>query len=297
MRIITRPDFDGVVCSVLLNDVLNISEPIKWVEPYELKDKYDEIREGDIITNLPYAENCSLWFDHHYSNRTDKIFNGSFKIAPSAAGVIYEYYKNKFSKDFSDLVRETDKIDSAEFSVSEVLSPETNPYIMLYFTISGRNKSDEPYWNKIVKLLAKNDISAIIKDPDVKKRSNVILEQDRHYKKLVKEYTSKKNNITITDFRSLSEEPRGNRFLVYSIFPDSLVNLKIRYDKSNREKIILSLGQNIFNRKSKVHLGHLVSQYGGGGHSGAGSCHFHISEAEERISDIINILMTDEAIH
>lgn len=297
MRIVTRPDFDGVVCAVLLLDVVEITEPIKWIEPYEMKYGNDDIRRGDIITNLPYVEKCSLWFDHHYSNKTDKPFEGAYKLAPSAARIIYEYYYDNFSKDFSELVEETDKIDSANFSMNEVLSPEKYPYIMLYFTLSGRNKADENYWTKVVNLLRKYDIGKVVSDPEVKKRCNIIIEQDREYKNFLKEYTTKKKHITITDFRSLTTEPRGNRFLVYSIFSDSLVNLKIRYDKNNREKIIISLGQNIFNRKSKVHLGHLVSKYGGGGHSGAGSCHFHISEAEEKISEIINILLVDEAIH
>ncbi|MBN2401295.1 MAG: exopolyphosphatase [Spirochaetes bacterium] len=297
MRIVTRPDFDGVVCAVLLYDILEISEPILWIEPYEMRFGNDEIKEGDIITNLPFVENCSLWFDHHYSNQIDKSFNGAFKIAPSAAGIIYEHYCNRFSKDFTELVKETDKIDSADFSLDEVLNPEKYPYIMLYFTLSGRNKADENYWNKVVYLLSEYDIIKVNSDPEVKKKINIIIEQDREYKNFLKNYTTQKKHLTITDFRSLSVEPKGNRFLVYSIFSDSLVNIKIRYDKINKEKIIVSLGQNIFNRKSKVHLGHLVSQYGGGGHSGAGSCHFHISEAEEKIAEIINILLIDEAIH
>ncbi|MFH0977351.1 MAG: exopolyphosphatase [Spirochaetota bacterium] len=297
MRIVTRPDFDGVVCAVLLMDVMNISEPIKWIEPYEMRFGNDDIRDGDIITNLPYVENCSLWFDHHYSNKTDKSFKGAFEIAPSAAGIIYNYYLKNFSKDFSELVKETDKIDSATFTLDEVLFPEKYPYLKLYFTLSGRNKADETYWNKIVKLLSRYNITEIISDPEVKKRCNIILEQDREYKNYLKQYTFVKKHLTITDFRSMSQEPRGNRFLVYSIFPNSLVNLKIRYDNVNREKVIISLGQNIFNRQSKVHLGHLVSQYGGGGHSGAGSCHFHISEAEERITEIIDILLLDKAIN
>ena len=100
MRIVTRPDFDGVICAVLLQDVMDISEPILWIEPYEIKNNFNIIKEGDIISNLPYVDNCSLWFDHHYSNKTDKQFKGRFKIAPSAARIIYEYYTGKFSKDF-----------------------------------------------------------------------------------------------------------------------------------------------------------------------------------------------------
>ncbi len=297
MRIVTRPDFDGVVCAVLLHDIFDITDPILWVEPYEMKFGNDRIREGDIITNLPYVEKCSLWFDHHYSNMITDSFDGVFKIAPSAAGIIYEYYNSRFSKDFSELVKETDKIDSAEFSTDEVLYPEKYPYIMLYFTLSGRNKADENYWNKIVYLLSNYSISEIISDPDVRKKINVINEQDREYKNFLKRYTTKKRHLTITDFRSLSTEPKGNRFLVYSIFSDSLVNIKIRYDNINKEKVIISLGHNIFNRKSRVHLGHLVSQYGGGGHFGAGSCHFHISEANEKIDEIIDILLADREIH
>jgi oligoribonuclease NrnB/cAMP/cGMP phosphodiesterase (DHH superfamily) len=297
MRIVTRPDFDGVVCSVLLFDVLDIQEPIKWIEPYDLRFGNSDIKDGDVIANLPYVDSCSLWFDHHFSNKPDKPYKGVFNIAPSAARVIFDYFHNDFTRNFNELVNEADKIDSANFSMDEVLNPAKYPYIMLYFTISGRNRNDEGYWNKLVDLLRNTDIKDVISDPDVKRRSNIMIEQDRDYKEFVKKYTFSKKHLTITDFRSLGSEPRGNRFLVYSLFQDSAVNLKIRYDKNNREKVIISLGQNIFNRKGNVHLGHLVSKYGGGGHSGAGSCHFHVSEAEEKINEIINILLDDIAIH
>ncbi|MBN2041324.1 MAG: exopolyphosphatase [Spirochaetes bacterium] len=297
MRIVTRPDFDGVICAVLLFDVEKISRPTLWIEPYEIKNNDGLIKEGDIIANLPYIDKCSLWFDHHYSNKPEKPFNGAFEIAPSAARIIYEYYKGRFSKDFNEIVIKADKIDSADFTIDEILNPENDPYIMLYFTISGRIKTDEDYWNKIVYLLGKYDINEIIKDQEVKKKCNIIIEQDRIYEKVLRQYTDKREHITITDFRAISAEPKGSRFLVYTLFPDSYVNVKIRYDKSNREKVIVSLGQNIFNRKGKVHLGHLVSNYGGGGHEGAGSCHFHISEAQKKIDEIINVLLTDESIH
>ena len=123
MRIITRPDFDGVVCASLLYEAKHIEHPVKWVEPNEMQKGLVDVREGDIIANLPYDERCSLWFDHHHTNRIDKPFKGSFKIAPSAAGVIYEYYKDRFYKDYSELVKETDKIDSANLSLDEVLHP------------------------------------------------------------------------------------------------------------------------------------------------------------------------------
>lgn len=297
MRIITRPDFDGIVCAVLLKDVLDIQEPIAWVEPYELRDNANMVKEGDIIANLPYIEGCALWFDHHYSNTPAMKFEGAFAIAPSAARVIYDYYKGRFTKDFVELVAATDKVDSAGFTINEVLNPENNPYIMLYFTISGCDKADKKYWNMVVNLLSEYDISTVMSNAEVKKKCNRALEQDKAFVKILTEYTVKKQNITITDFRPLAVEPKGNRFLVYSLFPDSLMDMKIRYHNTNREKVIVSLGQNIFNRLGKVHLGHLVAQYGGGGHEGAGSCHFHVSEAEEKINEIIKVLIDDVAIH
>ena len=91
MRIVTRPDFDGVVCAVLLSDALKIKEAVKWVEPNAVQRGLVEIRKGDIIANLPYHDRCTLWFDHHYTNRIYRSFNGAFEIAPSAAGIIFKY--------------------------------------------------------------------------------------------------------------------------------------------------------------------------------------------------------------
>ncbi len=297
MRLITRPDFDGIVCAVLLGDVLDIHEPIAWIEPYELMDNVNIVKKGDIIANLPHIEGCTLWFDHHFSNMTDKKFEGAFAIAPSAARVIYDYYKGAFSKDFAELVTVTDKIDSANFTLDEVLNPENHQYIMLYNTISGSNKADEKYWNKVVDLLSTSSISTLMRDAEVKKKCVQALAQDKSSGKILKEYTVRKENITITDFRPLSIEPKVNRFMVYSLFPDSLMNIKIRYDKTNRDRVIISLGRNIFNRLSKVHLGHLVAQYGGGGHEGAGSCHFHADGADEKINEIIKVLTDNVAVH
>ena len=294
MRIITRPDFDGVVCAVLLKNVLGITEPIAWVEPYELMDM---VKEGDIIANLPYAGGCTLWFDHHYSNAHPENFEGSFAIAPSAAGVIYDYYKGRFTRDFTELVTETDRIDSAGFTVDEVRNPENYPYIQLAFTISGRKKTEEHYWNRLVSLLSENTISTVMSDGDVENKCKQVLDRDKDFGKMLKEYTVKKDTITITDFRPLAVEPKGNRFMVYSLFPDSHMDIKIRYDSINRDTVIVSLGQNIFNRSGRVHLGHLVAKYGGGGHEGAGSCHFHVSEAEQKINEIIQVLIDNVPIH
>ncbi len=290
MRIVTRPDFDGIVCAVLLRNVLETTEPVKWIEPYELKKRKDEIGKGDIIANLPYEEGCSLWFDHHLSNRTDLDFKGEFRDAPSAAGIIFNYYKGKFTRDFSELVLQTDRIDSAGITIDEVLNSCKYPYMLLASTISGKTQEDEDYWNFVVDLLCDNSVEQVMKNQQVQKRCAIVIEQDRIYSASLKKHTEVSNGIAVTDFRSLEIEPKGNRFLIYSLFPDILVDVKIRYKKNNREKIIVSMGQNIFNSNNKVNLGSLASEYDGGGHHGAGSCSFPAVEASEIIDRIIGIL-------
>lgn len=164
---------------------------------------------------------------------------------------------------------------------------------MLASTISGRDKEDEPYWNKIVGLLEKESIETILQDYEVKTKCSHVLEENKNFTGYLKNYTHCDNNVAITDFRSLDNEPKGNRFLIYSLFPQVHTDVKIRFAKDNREKIIVSLGKNIFNTTGRVHLGELVARFGGGGHHGAGSCSFHANEADSGIEEIIKVLKSN----
>jgi nanoRNase/pAp phosphatase (c-di-AMP/oligoRNAs hydrolase) len=294
MRIITRPDFDGVVCASLLYEAEHIEHPVKWVEPNEMQKGLVDVHEGDIIANLPHDERCALWFDHHHTNRIDKPFKGSFKIAPSAAGVIYEYYKDRFRRDYSELVKETDKIDSANLSLDEVLHPEKYSYVLLSMTVFGRDEIDETYWNNLVEYLRKYEIDKVIDFPEVKKRCQFVVEQNKKFKDILQKNTKLIKHVSITDFRSFDKAPTGNRFLVYSLFPESIVSVKIRYPSDDKEKVSVSAGHSIFNRNCHVNVGHMLSKFEGGGHRGAGSCTFHVSKAEEYIARILDILLKNE---
>ncbi|CAN2049646.1 Exopolyphosphatase [Candidatus Magnetomoraceae bacterium gMMP-13] len=294
MRIVTRPDFDGVVCAVLLYEVEDITEPVKWVEPSEMQKGEVNIRTGDIIANLPYRKDCSLWFDHHFTNKNIKNFKGAFKIAPSAAGLVYEYYKDKLKNDYKELIKQTDKIDSADLSLDEVMRPEKYPYILLSMTVSNRDESDKVYWNKLVDLLRKVTITKVLEDLEVKQRCDEVIKENQEYLDYLKKYTKLKGNIAITDFRSLDKAPSGNRFLVYSLFPESIVHIKIRYYYEDREKLIVSVGHSIFNKKCKVNVGLMLSNFEGGGHKGAGACRFHASKADDYLPKIIDILIKNK---
>ncbi len=294
MRIVTRPDFDGIVCAVLLREALNIREPVKWVEPNTLQRGLVEIRKGDIIANLPYQDNCTFWFDHHYTNRLYRSFRGVFRIAPSAAGLIYEYYKDQIKRDFSELVAAADKIDSADLTLDQVLHPEKYGYVLLSMTVFNGDHASELYWNKLVALIGKYDIQKVFDDPDVKQRCEKVIRQNKQYKVLLEENTRLEKNLSITDFRHLSKTPAGNRFLVYCLFPDSYVNMRIRFEEKNGEMIAVNLGHSIFNSGCHVNVGLLLADYGGGGHRGAASTRFHISKADEYIPQIMEALLKNK---
>jgi oligoribonuclease NrnB/cAMP/cGMP phosphodiesterase (DHH superfamily) len=294
MRIVTRPDFDGIVCAVLLREALNIREPVKWVEPNTLQRGLVEIHKGDIIANLPYQDNCTLWFDHHYTNRIYRSFSGAFRIAPSAAGLIYEYYKDQIKRDFSELVAAADKIDSADLTLDQVIQPEKYGYVLLSMTVFNGDHACELYWNKLVTLIGKYDIQKVLDEPDVKQRCEDVIRQNKQYTVILEENTRLERNVSITDFRRFSKTPVGNRFLVYSLFPDSYVNMRIRLEEENGEMVTVNLGHSIFNPGCHVNVGLLLADYGGGGHRGAASTRFHMSKADKYIPQIIEALKKND---
>lgn len=297
-RIVTRPDFDGIVCAVLIQDAEGITGKICWLEPGEIQSGQAEIQKGDILANLPYSPDCILWFDHHISNKPGKEIKGAFEVAPSAAGVVYRYYQNRGMLDnrYDELIFHTDIIDAALLNKNQVQYPEKYPYILLSMTIKNEDYADIDYWNLLVELLKKNTIDQIMEHPEVEKRSRIVIEENSQWEAHLKEHTIVKDKISITDFRGLDKVPTGNRFLSYCIFPESIASVKIRHSGKNNTKIQLSIGQSIFNRQCNVNIGKLLSRYGGGGHAGAGGCTIPSDNAESAISEILQVMVDNYPI-
>lgn len=291
MRIVTRPDLDGVVCAALLCDIDPVKMPVEWVSPDEIQNGLVKVKCGDIIANLPYHPKCALWFDHHISNRMDIPFRGAYKLEPSAARVVYDYYKERFSRDYEDLVKETDKVDSAAFSLDEVLHPERYPFILLSMTIQSHLKADAPYWNLLVELLQSDEIGTILKHPEVRRRCDAVIDQNMAYEDHLKAHTTIIKDVAITDFRSLDQKPRGNRYLVYALYPEAIVHMNVGCHDDDRSQIVVGVGYNIFNRRCRVNVGDLLSRFGGGGHRAVGACRFHVDEADEYIRQILDGLI------
>ncbi len=296
MRIVTRPDFDGIVCAVLLLEAEDDTMDIFWVEPNQIQSGTIDIQPGDIIANLPPHSNAHLWFDHHVSNTPANPLPGAFYIADSAAGVIYDYYKSRKKLDnrFDELILHTDMIDAAELNKEQVLRPEDYPYIILSMTIQNNDFQDIAYWNRLVDMLGHLPVEKILEDPEVDKRCREVVRENQEFGQYLIDHTTVSDRISVTDFRSLERVPSGNRFLTYSLFPDTMASVKIRYASPEKKQVLLSVGRSIFSIHSKVNIGQLLSEYGGGGHAGAGGCTLAAEGAQKKIDEILKILMKND---
>ena len=140
-RLVTRSDFDGLVCAVLLNE-LNLIDDIKFVHPKDMQDGKVDITERDITTNLPYVAGAHLAFDHHLSetirNTGERKNHIIHPDAPSAARVVYDYYGGKaaFPNIADDMMAAVDKADSAQFNRDEILNPEG--WVLLNYLMDAR---------------------------------------------------------------------------------------------------------------------------------------------------------------
>jgi hypothetical protein len=191
-------------------------------------------------------------------------------------------------------VQAADKIDAANLTLDEVLHPEKYPYVLLSLTISNEILPNEPYWNKLVELFSKYDIHQVLKNAEVKQHCQNVVAQNDRYVDFLRKHTMLNQHVSITDFRPFDKLPGGNRFLVYSLFPESAVNVRIRYEDPDKDMVAVSVGHSIFNPKCNVNVGLMLAQFDGGGHRGAGSTRLPAGKADESILQIIDCLVKNE---
>jgi hypothetical protein len=273
---------------VLLKEALGHDIPVLWTQPNQIQNGQVLIGNEDIIANLPLYGNCKLWFDHHVSNAKEKQYEGLFRIAPSAAGLIFDYFRHKIDQRFQELVRQADKIDSAQLNLDEILHPERHNYILVSMTLSADPSSDQHYCDHLVELLQHHTIDHILADPLVKANCDRVEFENKTYKTYLQNHTQVIDKVSLTDFRGMTPVPNGNRFLVYSLFPDTVVNMKIYHEHD--DKTVVKIGHSIINRNCNVNVGRLLANYGGGGHQGAGACRLPNETVEQKLSQILEIL-------
>ncbi len=296
MRLLTRSDFDGLACGTLLREVGLIDE-YKFVHPKDIQDGLIEVSENDILANIPYVKGCKMWFDHHSSESErlgDKAeFEGESRIAPSAARIVYEYYggDDKLSH-FKELIEAVDKVDSGNLTYDEIMNPDG--WILLGFIMDPRTGLGRfrnftiPNYRLMEILLDEcrvKKIDEIMEMPDVKERIVVYKEQDTLFKEMVKKYTKIDGDIIVTDLRNVETIYTGNRFLIYSMYPEQNISLWV-VDGRNKENCPIAVGYSILNRSASVDVGSLLLQYGGGGHKQVGTCQVPYDDADRVIKEL-----------
>jgi nanoRNase/pAp phosphatase (c-di-AMP/oligoRNAs hydrolase) len=269
---------------------------IELIHPQDITDKKFEITEDDIMANLPFHPKASIWFDHHEltgSNvRPPEDFRGSHAIAPSVARVIYDYYNAAELKKYEYLVDETDRFDAAQLTMEDITDPKE--VILLGFTIDSRTGigSFKEYFESLVKGLRTMSLEEVLTQPDVQERIRLMKEQNAAFLALLKKSSSQDGNVVVTDFRSVEKISVGNRFLIYTLFPDTNVSVRLQWGPG-KQSVAVTLGHNIFNRTSSSNCGHICSDFGGGGHRGAGACPLQPDKADQQITEIIQRLKSD----
>jgi hypothetical protein len=308
MRLITRSDFDGLVCAVLLRDVETI-DAIDFVHPKDVQDGKVTVGPNDILTNLPYVQGVGLWFDHHSSeltrNEDTATYRGRFEIAPSAARVVYNYYveegKGDVLRKYDRLLESVDRSDAAQLTMDEVAAP--TGWILLSYVMDPRTGlayhrdysiSNRDLMTKMIGLIADHpdDPGVVLTDPDIKQRIDRYFAQQETFEQVMREHSRVEQNVIITDLRGLAEIPSGNRFLIYTMFPDANIQVRI-FDGRKGEFIVCAVGHSIFNRTSKTDVGKLMDHYSGGGHRGAGTCQLPLDQAEAKLQEIIATIKAD----
>ena len=291
MRLVTRADLDGLACAVVIAEHEDLEE-IVLVHPQEITDKKAEIRAGDILANLPYHPNCSRWFDHHLLTESNEKpppeFDGIYRIAPSAATLVWEYYGKE--EKYTRLIEETDRLDSAQLNERDVTQPQG--YILLGFTLDPRSGlgDEEGYFMRLLDWLKKKDsVEEVLMIPEVNMRVVQMYEQNEEFCWTLASHSRLDDNVVFTDFRRVKDPPAGNRFLIYTLFPEANVSVRAQWGR-NRECVMVQVGHSIFDRTCQTSVGELMSDYGGGGHRGAGSTPLPIMEADVKIIEIIDRL-------
>jgi hypothetical protein len=292
MRLVTRADLDGLTSAVLITDMEPI-DSIELIHPQDLTDKKFEILKGDILANLPYHPNAGKWFDHHLLTESNlkppEKFDGAYRHAPSTARIIEEYYKSPKLKKYDALIEETDRMDSANLTLEDVLDPKG--YILLGYTIDPRTGLGgfKGYFMLLLDALKNKSIDDILQMPEVQHRVNQMRSDWLIFKRLTLENSRIDGNVVLTDFRHIEKIPIGNRFLVYTLFPDANVSVRVHWGPQ-RQFVAVVVGHSIFNRTCKVNIGELMSDFGGGGHVGAGAAPLKADTANADIEEIIRRL-------
>lgn len=300
MRLVTRSDFDGLACAMMLKE-LGLIDDIKFVHPKDVQDGKIELSKTDITTNLPYDPRVGLAFDHHESEE-DRLrateTNGKLIIDPnarSAARVLYEYYggRDKFPRISNELMEAVDKGDSADFTEDEILHP--TGWVLLHYLMDARTGlgrfhdfriSNYDLMMELIDYCLEHSIDEILELPDVKERIDLYFEQEKLFKEQLKRIAKVDGDCVILDLRNEEVIHAGNRFMIYALYPEAKYSIHVVWGFKKQNTSVM-IGKSIINKSGVVDIGQLCLAYGGGGHHNAGTCQLSNDEVDVLLPSII----------
>ncbi len=302
MRLVTRSDFDGLACAVLLKEKGIISE-YKFTHPKDLQDGIVAVTANDILANVPYVKGCGMWFDHHTSEYerlgTKLEVPGDSRPLKSCARVIWEYYGGyeSFSDRLDPMMEAVDKLDSGQLSESDIINPEG--WVMLGFIMDPRTGlgryrdyrvSNYKLMEHMIEYCRSMDVYEILNLFDVKERLAVYEKDLEPFKRMLQDNSQVHDKLLVTDLREQNIIYAGNRFMVYTLYPQCNLSMQIMWGM-RRQNTVLTVGYSILNRTSNVDVGSIMLKYGGGGHPQVGTCQIPNEGSEEKIAQIISELV------
>ena len=301
MRLLTRSDFDGICCAVLLKE-LRLMDEMVYAHPKDLQDGKIAVGKNDILANVPFVPGCGLWFDHHSSElerlQLDGKYEGASRNAPSAARVIFDYYGPEKFFGFGEMLQYVDKVDSAKLTEEEILNP--TGWVLLGFICDPRTGlgyhkdyriSNLTFMSELVEHIRTKSIDEILALPDTVERINLYRANDQKAREFLARQSRVDGPVLITDGRGVEEVPPSNRFLVYSLYPETNISIRL-IDGKGKEFVSISVGYSILNRTATIDVGSLMLKYGGGGHKAVGTCQVPYAMADTVLKEIIAVCKT-----
>lgn len=294
MRLLTRSDFDGLACAVLLVEA-GIVDEYEFIHPKDLQDGIIEVGPNDVLANVPYSPGCGLWFDHHSSEQErlaifkEYSYEGASRIVPSCARVIYDYYggEERFSRfDDNGMMKAVDRCDSGQLNLQDIMNP--SGWVLLSFLMDPRSGlgyfkgyriSNYQLMIDLIQYCRVFTPEHILQLPDVAERVKRYFSQEKEYQQMITENSHAEENILIINLLDVDSIKVGNRFKEYAMFPEQDISLRIFWGRG-KEKIVFSCGHSILNRTSQTNVGKLMLEYGGGGHTRVGTCQVAVEDLD-----------------
>lgn len=307
-RLVTRSDFDGVVCAVLLKE-LGMIDQVVFAHPKDVQDGLFSLGPNDITTNLPYSPYVHLSFDHHFSETirvTDRAPNSVIDPdAPSAARVVYEYFggESRFPGVSTEMLAAVDKADSGQFSYEEIVNP--SGWVLLNFIMDPRTGierfrdfriSSYDFVMQLVDMCRGNGIEEILASPDVRERIDFYFAHEEKAIEQLKKVAAVHGKTVVLDLRNATSIWCVNRFMIYALFPHCNVSIHM-LDGFRKRNTVLAVGKSVLNRTSAANIGAMMLHYGGGGHRNAGTCQVPNDEAARVLHEVLDDLAGGGEVH